>query len=153
MKFLAFALTALAASLLAQQCDSVAASGYGGWRTMQSAPRDGTIVEMIQTYGVAPWYGIFKWVKEKVNAQTNCVQIKSGVVSSSGTACAPPAAIGRWQSAEDDHSGVVENKCLFWRPYEAKGKYVDPTGGAQKSVAYWCAYMHRPYDAKTDRCK
>lgn len=45
-------------------CDSSNAASNGGWKRMASAPRDGTTVEMLETYGVAPWYGIFRWTKD-----------------------------------------------------------------------------------------
>jgi hypothetical protein len=45
------------------ECISIAAASNGGWQPVSTAPRDGTVVEMLETYGVAPWYGIFKWTK------------------------------------------------------------------------------------------
>ncbi len=32
-----------------------------GFQSMESAPRDGTFIEICCQYGVAPWYGVFKW--------------------------------------------------------------------------------------------
>jgi hypothetical protein len=125
---LLFVLLASTAAM-AQRCDSISASFSGGWRPASSAPRDGTIVEMMQTFGTAPWYGRFRWTKNTRDAQPS------------------------WRNVDDLNGGVTENACLFWRPYKGKGKYVDPTGGVQKTVAYWCAWMHRPYDPKTDACK
>jgi hypothetical protein len=80
---------------------------------------------MMQTYGVAPWYGLFKWSPEDKH----------------------------WVRVDRTKEFVSEDACLFWRPYKGTGKYVDPTGGAQNKIAYWCAAVHRPYDPKTDRCK
>ena len=108
------------------RCISIAASGYGGWQSIKSAPRDGTTIEMLETYGVAPWYGLFRWGTQYGQS-------------------------GWWQINRRGFS-VMENECLFWRPYKSGKAYVDPTGGAQESMAYWCAYIHRPYDAKRDRC-
>lgn len=104
-------------------CSSISASQNGGWKQASSAPRDGTIVEMLQTYGVASWYGLFKY------------EPRMG-----------------WVSITQPHMGVSED-CLFWRPYKASGKYVDPTNGAQDTPEYWCNAMHRPFDKKTGYCK
>ena len=30
------------------------------WQPMDTAPRDGTVVEIRQSYGVAPWYAVAK---------------------------------------------------------------------------------------------
>lgn len=49
----------------AQRCESISASFNGDWRPVATAPRDGTIVEMLETYGIAPWYGIFRWTRER----------------------------------------------------------------------------------------
>jgi len=56
-------------------------------------------------------------------------------------------------SIDKPGTGVTEDSCLFWRPYKKSGKYVDPTGGAQNSTAYWCSYMHMAYNKKKDRCE
>ena len=32
-----------------------------GWKPIESAPKDGTIVEIRCKYGIDPWYGEFKW--------------------------------------------------------------------------------------------
>lgn len=107
-----------------KDCSSIAASYTGGWKPISTTPRDGSPVELLETYGVAPWYGLFRWN-------------------------------GRgWEKVGDPHMGVSEDECLFWRPFEGeKEKYVDPTGGAQDTVDYWCRQMKMRYDKKTDSCK
>ncbi len=97
---------------------------YGNdWKPASTAPRDGTVVEMAETYGTAPWYGVFKYVN------------------------------GHWQKANSPNEGVSEDECLFWRPYKSNvAAYKDPTGGAQNTVKYWCDHMHIKYDAKKDVC-
>lgn len=78
------------------------------WRSMDSAPRDGTVVEVMCTYGVAPWYGLYKW---------------------NGTG---------WYKAGDDRIGVGSESSLKWRPYHGDvTAYRDPTGGMQNDMAYW----------------
>jgi hypothetical protein len=124
----------------AQQCHSIAAASKGGWKPMDSAPRDGSVVELVQTHGIAPWYGRFKWTRE-----TRGVDQRSNAVHD----ISPQAT---WVNV-DEPSGVIQDDCLFWRPYKGTGRYIDPTRGAQNSVAYWCAGSHRPYDKKTDTCE
>lgn len=129
-----------------QECDSIAAASYGGWKPVSTAPRDGTVVEMMQTYGVAPTYGLYKWTRELMvlelvfgqrSPQPKPYKMKT------------PA----WVSADNSGSYFDSSRCLFWRPYKGDvAKYVDPTGGAQNKVAYWCAAMHVAYDPKKDRC-
>jgi len=100
---------------------------------------------MLETYGVAPWFGLFKWTKDQQLQH----QDEKGKVTTETFHSETPS----WISVERIGHSVTEDDCLFWRPYKGTGKYVDPTGGSQWSVAYWCAAMHRPYDKKTDRCK
>jgi hypothetical protein len=105
-------------------CDSITASYTGGWKPIATAPKTGVTVEVLQTYGIAPWYGLFKW-----NKDTNM-----------------------WQDAIDPRKGVGE-ECAFWRPTQSTPTtYREPTGGAQNSVEYWCRAAHRPYNKKKDAC-
>jgi hypothetical protein len=82
-----------------------------GWNNIVDAPRDGTVIEIQNNFGIAATYSICKWVQ------------------------------GRgWQDAADECSGVGDGPHLSWRPY-AGGveEYRDPTGGAQFSEEYWDA--------------
>lgn len=81
----------------------------GDWLPWQTAPRDGTPIEIRCTYGVAPWYGVYQFVN------------------------------GEWIKFNDQRSGLMDGgvSCT-WRPLQvAPENYVDPTGGAQKTAAYW----------------
>ena len=140
--FVVLLLAFISVSASAQQCDSIAAASYGGWQPVKTAPRDGTTVEMMETYGVAPWYGLFKWIRRETE-----------IKSTDGKVYHFKDKEPSWVSLEDPNKGVVEDSCLFWRPYKRVGTYVDPTGGAQKSVAYWCAAMHLRYNKKKDACE
>jgi hypothetical protein len=92
------------------------------WKTMGSAPKNGAVVELAQTYGLAPTYGLYKWVR------------------------------GSWQSVSDEHKGMSQD-CAYWRPVKGAVKsYVDPTGGKQDTIKYWCDAMHVKHDPKKDRC-
>lgn len=80
-----------------------------GWNDIATAPRDGTVIEIRNDYGIAPWYGIYKW------------------------------ADGRgWVDATDDRKGTADGEFLSWRHYNRTvADYVDPTNGAQMSKSYW----------------
>jgi len=87
-------------------------NGQSDWMPMDTAPRDGTVIEVRCTYGVAPWYGLHKWVEDRYGR--------------------------RWCDAVDDRKSVDEGYYLTWRPYRgAIADYVDPTNGAQNDSAYW----------------
>lgn len=79
-----------------------------GFNSMESAPHDGTPVEICCAYGVAPWYGVFKWVN------------------------------GDWIGVLDSSTGVSEGSYLSWRPLSGKPEnYIDPTNGKQNTPEYW----------------
>jgi len=81
------------------------------WLPIVSAPRDGTVIELKNDYGIAPWYGLHKWV------------------------------VGRgWVDATDDSRGCGDGPWLSWRAYEGNpAGYIDPTNGAQETTEYWQA--------------
>lgn len=139
-------------SASAQRCSSLNASFNGGWKPVSTAPRDGTVVEMLETYGIAPWYDIFKWTKEITVPESFYVDGKGHQVR------IPPHKItlinGGWVSQTKQGSSVTEDECLFWRPYsKPTASYIDPTAGAQNSVSYWCAALHRKYNKAKDACE
>lgn len=141
MKTVVLAVLFLVAGAAGQRCDSINASFSGGWRPGKTAPRDGTAVEVMETYGIAPWYGIFKWTRDSI------------ATGQDGKLVPFTSAQPQWVSVDTPGHGVSDDDCLFWRPYNKKGKYSDPTGGSQNSVAYWCTALHLRYDAKKDTCK
>jgi hypothetical protein len=135
-----------------QRCGSVNATFSGNWKPASTAPRDGTIIEVMETYGGAPTYARQKWIKKGTKITTT---VRTWSDDGKTEPITYTESQGRWQDVDEpNNSGYADDECLFWRPIKQTGKtYVDPTGGAQKSVAYWCSSMHRPYDAKTDTCK
>lgn len=143
-KMILAAITAAVLSIpaMAQRCDSISASYYDGWKPVASAPRDGTVVEMLETYGIAPWFGLFRWTTDFVSTD-----------GKTGELIHFKSSTPNWVGVDRPGQNVSEDECLFWRPYKPQPRYVDPTGGAQWSNAYWCAAAHRRYDKKTDRCE
>jgi hypothetical protein len=146
-------LMALSTFAGAQRCDSVSMALTGDWKPGASAPRDGRIIEIMETYGIAPWYARVKWLKKGQTYKT-IITIDDGKGHQTTQPYTATESTGRWMEVDDPAGGPSDDECLFWRPTKQTGKsYDDPTHGAQKSVAYWCSAMHRPYDSKTDSCK
>jgi hypothetical protein len=97
------------------------------WQTNATAPRDGTVIEYMNTYGVAPTYGLIRWTDEHVSLdQNNARRVFKGSPS--------------WERAEPDAIGgtPIDTPTLLWRPFHGDpAHYIDPTGGAQNDAAYW----------------
>lgn len=92
-----------------------------GWQSMSSAPRDGSIIELRCDYGIAPWFGLFRWDGE------------------------------RWSNAIRDGSSVSGEDTLTWRHTTAfTSNYVDPTGGQQDDPHYWRVAAARSYGLSDD---
>lgn len=99
-----------------------------GWQPMSVAPRDGTVIEMRNTNGAAPWFELFRW------SDLEMVQDADGNVSPFHS------GVPRWSDAEPGQAGIGignEGAGFMWRPYNGDPThYVDPTGGAQNDPAY-----------------
>lgn len=95
-----------------------------GWLSMNSAPRDGTVVELMCTYGVAPWYSLCRWTREDMaHGRDGLMPFTKDEPS--------------WVKVEGG-GGPFSEGHLKWRPYDGDAAaYVDPTGGAQNDMAYW----------------
>lgn len=88
-----------------------------GWNDIRDAPRDGTPIEIQNNWGVAPHFGVCRW-DEKWSS---------------------------WQYVDRPNSGMSDGPHLSWRPYNGNAaNYVDPTGGAQDTQAYWLEACGRP---------
>jgi hypothetical protein len=106
-----------------------------GWRSMSTAPRDGSVIELRCTYGVAPWYGLFKWSNEVQTPDGRRVELGKK----------------RWTDAIDVNKGVADESSLSWRPYSgAVENYVDPTHGRQNTDRYWREAVARKYGLPPD---
>lgn len=104
---------------------------------MQTAPRDGTVIEVKCTYGVAPWYRLFKWTDEY-----RCMGQASDEPNYKG--------VHEWRSA-DLMCGIVDTDSLYWRPYAGTiENYIDPTGGVQDDMAYWRGAVAAKYGYSPD---
>jgi len=57
-----------------------------GWQPIASAPRDGSIIELGQIYGIQAWEGLFYYKN------------------------------GNWIDATDENMMAMEDDCLYWRP-------------------------------------
>jgi hypothetical protein len=93
------------------------------WLPIETAPRDGTVIEIRNCFGVAPWYGLFVW----------------------------DAPRREWRSAVDDRCGIIEGSYLTWRFYFSPvAEYSDPTGGFQNDPRYWREAVARKYRLPID---
>lgn len=103
------------------------------WQPMSSAPRDGTVVEVMCTYGVAPSYSLAKWTTEFTTTQLDGERVKR-----------------TWKEPEwvnlRSGGGWIYESSMKWRPYTGEvDNYIDPTGGAQNSPAYWRGAVAQKY--------
>jgi hypothetical protein len=125
---------ALQAGARQQDFDS---RNFDGWCSMDTAPRDGTWVELMCTYGVAPWYCIARWADE---------QVASG----------PDGSITKFKSSRPswvtpEGGGPFDEGSLHWRPYAGNvASYRDPTGGMQNDMAYWRGAVAAKYGLPLD---
>lgn len=102
-----------------------------GWQAMATAPRDGTIVEVCCTFGIAPWYGLYRWTG------------KQGAIDQHGKMHEWEGA-PTWVNASDPSRSVSDEAHLHWRPAATLADtYIDPTGGAQDTNAYWLQAAYR----------
>ena len=109
-----------------------------GWRPIGTAPKDGTIIEIRCTYGVAPWYGLYRWSNGIRYAIFQGQEVK--ILGSPG-----------WVKVGDDMAGFEEDPTFSWRPYTGNASiYVDPTGGAQDSPEYWRGAVAAKYGLPLD---
>lgn len=98
---------------------------FDGWRSMETAPRDGTVVEIKNSYGVAPWYDLMKWTDETVAMNQDGIS-------------EPYKTDYGWRSVKRLGHGLASESHSHWRPYQGDASgYEDPTGGLQWDMAYW----------------
>lgn len=112
------------------------------WRPINSAPRDGTVIEVRNTWGVAPTYQLVRWTDEMTAINFN-----------SGVRVPFKAQTPSWVAVDPNAGGspAGEGSWLMWRPYSGDiSKYVDPTGGAQMSPAYWRGAVAAKYGLPLD---
>ena len=117
-----------------QQADS---HDFEGWNSMDTAPRDGTWVEIKNTYGVAPWYCVARWTREDFARCSDGTRKKFEM---------PDPA---WVTP--DGGGPCSEGSLHWRPYAGEvSAYIDPTGGMQNQMAYWRGAVAQQYGLPLD---
>jgi hypothetical protein len=109
------------------------------WLPMSSAPRDGTVIELRCTYGVAPWYGLHRWTREQ------------GSISPDGGIGVFMADTSRWVAVPDSSHSLDDEQHLSWRPYAGKIEdYRDPTNGRQNTSRYWREGVAKKYGLPLD---
>jgi hypothetical protein len=141
--------------LAAPEIDPLAprtATGDHGWQSMDSAPRDGTIIEIQNNYGAAPWYGIYHY-GGKVSVEScpsETIATAAGTLSVTHWPCENPTiyqidAGDSWVSENQIGSTLSpsDESRFKWRPYRAAGNYVDQTQGAQQTTGYWLRAIGR----------
>lgn len=85
------------------------------WKDIETAPRDGTVIELENCYGIRPFYSLCRWVENRWGFSS-----------------------GGWIKADDENSGTSDGPWLRWRKYEGDPRtYIDPTRGAQVTMEYW----------------
>lgn len=114
-------------------------TGPDAWLGMSSAPRDGTVIEIRNSYGVVPWYSIFRWSDEMMVQCYRSETMPDGTLRKIDlgfqlTKLGAP----RWVDVDRPGHSVDANdeRYLHWRP-ASDGAYVDPTNGAQNTAGYW----------------
>jgi hypothetical protein len=108
------------------------------WQAMFSAPRDGTVIELRNDYGVASSFGLAKWTD----------QLKSMDGSSQITNSHPV-----WEFVDklQANNFMDGDNSLSWRPYHGEiSAYVDPTCGFQEDPKYWREAVAKKYGLPLD---
>lgn len=126
---------------------SAAKDNFGDdWRPISEAPRDGTPIEIKNSYGVAPTFCVSRWTNQHV------VTVLCRDPAVNGTTQTFTSNEYSWSRA-DGHSGgsPIDGPHLSWRPYAGDpANYIDPTGGAQNSAAYWRGAVAAKYGLPLD---
>lgn len=103
------------------------ATGIGEWKSMDTAPRDGTIVELKCTRGVAPWYGIFQYTNKYTLVPFGTTELMTFTDTESS-----------WRGVPDASRGIASESSFQWREYQGDPcEYRDPTNGFQEDPRYW----------------
>lgn len=82
------------------------------FKSMDTAPRDGTIIEVMNSYGFRPTFALAQFIEDPHG--------------------------GEFRGYPDSTRCWVSESNLSWRPYDGDpDSYIDPTGGAQNTFRYW----------------
>jgi hypothetical protein len=98
------------------------------WRPMSEAPRDGTWIEIQNSWGAYPTYDLARWTD----------QVVAHSMHSGGKFIYTNPNGPDWLTRRDQ--GYITERVLMWHPYSGdRMNYTDPTRGAQYTRAYWGA--------------
>src|SRR5262249_475421 len=127
-------------------------SSTGAWQEMSSAPHDGTVVEVMCTYGVAPWFALARWSRQRmwvwghddgpawqIVAPIQKGSLGGGYVNEGSLKWRPyngPPPVKEKRVAQQVNAMTGEKSETVFEIETVPG-YVDPTGGAQETVNYW----------------
>lgn len=78
-----------------------------GWKGMDCAPHDGSVVEIENRWGAKPWRALFRWTAENRNAGLDPSEIIPG----------QDIAAGHWVGATDPNLGFIGG-AFAWRKFD-----------------------------------
>lgn len=106
------------------------------WRRIESAPKDGTVIEIQNSFGIRPWYGLFKWDNKMPITTYAC----NGEPSTCSVVSVKTQNIPySWVQVNESGTALdmADIDYLRWRPYHRHGAYVDPIMDLQTIPGYW----------------
>lgn len=89
-----------------------------GWRSTETAPRDGTLVEIKCTYGVKPWVAPARWSKNRYDCTEQQVLSGNGLIAPAWVLDDPePSSVNEVRVIRS----IEDGPHIRWRPVK-----VDP---------------------------
>ena len=83
------------------------------WRSMATAPKDGTIIEIQCAYGIVPYSDLYRWVYDDPEvARISSEELVPGETYSGG----------KWKKVSDPTRSLMEGPWLTWKPANEQPK-------------------------------
>jgi hypothetical protein len=123
------------------------------WRSMDSAPRDGTVIEIANSYGIRPWYDLYRWEGPQPGEEPAVGTIGTHTQDAAANHTHSFSSLRGWKSATRPGHGLRadDEEHFRWRPYVGDpAAYVDPTNGAQETEEYWRGAAASQHDRPTE---